>query len=339
MDPLFEQSIITIPICNDDLYATIKQFIDVVNQPIRELRKHDDELKKINEAINKMQDEMSKYKLSSKEKHYLKTEKFLLETIFPNLSEMEKTLVDNIILYKDKSACSIFDQPIQDCLRRLINYLNSGTDQIILNKQSICDKLNIQIKGLENQKKHLSKLTLQSKMKLYEKVYQFRDDNSRRTSMKIAIPNFKIGITFSGKYREQIVEPVCNELLKLGYNKDEIFYDLWHEALINGVQGDTCLREIYSKKCECVVVLLSPDYSEKNWTCNIEWPAIRELINTGNKDQICLLRTNLVNTGIIDGLYNNQAIAKSVDNMSSANIASFIDERYRLLQLAPNLDN
>lgn len=149
--------------------------------------------------------------------------------------------------------------------------------------------------------------------------------------MKIRVPYFKIGITFSGKYRKQYVEPFCNELLKLGYNKDDIFYDLWHDVLINGVHGDSVLRQIYFKNCDCVVVLLSPDYKEKNWTGHIEWSAVKELINMGYDDKICLLRVDSVDIGKIDGLYQNQAIAKTIDDMSPVEIATFIHQKYNML--------
>lgn len=149
--------------------------------------------------------------------------------------------------------------------------------------------------------------------------------------MRIRVPHFKIGITFSGKYRKQFVEPFCDELLKLGYNKDDIFYDSWHDVLINGVHGDSILRQIYFKNCDCVVVLLSPDYKEKNWTGHIEWSAVKELINMGNDDKICLLRVDSADIGSIDGLYKNQAIAKAIDDMSAPEIAAFIHQKYNML--------
>ncbi|MDE7098319.1 MAG: leucine-rich repeat protein [Ruminococcus sp.] len=149
--------------------------------------------------------------------------------------------------------------------------------------------------------------------------------------MKICVPHFKIGITFSGKYRKQFVEPLCDELLKLGYNKDDIFYDSWHDVLINGVHGDSILRQIYFKNCDCVVVLLSPDYKEKNWTGHIEWSAVKELINTGYDNKICLLRVDSADIGKIDGLYKNQTIAKTIDGMSAVEIAAFVHQKYKML--------
>lgn len=143
---------------------------------------------------------------------------------------------------------------------------------------------------------------------------------------------FKIGITFSGKYRDKYVAPICESLLRLGYKKDEIFYDFWHDSWLNGPYGDNKLRKIYSQQCDCVVVVLSPDYREKNWTGHIEWPAIKELIITGGDAKICLLGIGEVEIGNIDGLYPNQAIVKPIDEMTSEEVADFIHEKY--LQIA-----
>lgn len=79
------------------------------------------------------------------------------------------------------------------------------------------------------------------------------------------------------------------------------------------------------------MALLSPDYKEKNWTGHIEWSAIKELINSGNDDKICLLKIDSVDIGSIDGLYKNQTIAKAIDNMSASEIAIFIHQKYSML--------
>lgn len=140
---------------------------------------------------------------------------------------------------------------------------------------------------------------------------------------------FKIGITFSSKYREEYIEPICKALLSIGYKKEEIFYDSWHEVLLNGPHGDDTLRKIYNQQCDCVVVLLSPDYNEKNWTRNIEWQAVKEMINAGRGEKVCLLGVDKIDIGKIDGLHSNQAIPKFIDNMNPKKVADFIHEKYR----------
>lgn len=160
---------------------------------------------------------------------------------------------------------------------------------------------------------------------LSNKLYLEKEERG----IKMGKKHFKIGVTFSGKYRNEYIEPMCEQLLKLGYSKDDIFYDYWHEELINGPEGDIKLSDIYLNRCECIVVLISPDYSEKNWTGNIEWPAVLELINEGRGDQICLLK---VGNASIRGLQKYRAITKSIDKMSPLDVAEFVDKKYKECQ-------
>ena len=70
---------------------------------------------------------------------------------------------------------------------------------------------------------------------------------------------------------------------------------------------------------------------EKDWTRNIEWPAVKELINTGNSQKICLLGIDSVKIDEIDGLHENQAIVEPIDNMLPDEIADFILLKYSLI--------
>lgn len=147
------------------------------------------------------------------------------------------------------------------------------------------------------------------------------------------IPSFKIGVTFCGEYREDYVLPFCEALLEYDdFSKDNIFYDEWHDYLINGVHGDKTLRKIYNEKCDLVVVLLSPNYSSKPWTGNIEWPSILDLINQGDDDKICLLRIKNTAIDSVSGLFKNQAIAKSIDNLTPKQIAEFIYKKWSYMR-------
>ena len=144
---------------------------------------------------------------------------------------------------------------------------------------------------------------------------------------------YKIGVTFCGEYREKYVQPFCEALVnKYGFNKDDIFYDAWHEHIINGVHADNKLRRIYNEECEMVVVLLSPNYNTKKWTGNVEWPSVRELINTGKEDKICLLRVDKTNIDDVGGLYSTQDLAKDIDDLSPEDIADFIFKTWNYLQ-------
>ena len=137
--------------------------------------------------------------------------------------------------------------------------------------------------------------------------------------------NFKIGVTFCGEYREKYIRPMCEVLATYpGFSKEVIFYDEWHEHIINGVNADNILRNIYHDQCERVVVLLSPNYSQKIWTGNIEWPAVRALITEGMERNICLLRVDNADISGIPGLYDYETIVKDIDGLDANAIADFV---------------
>lgn len=160
-----------------------------------------------------------------------------------------------------------------------------------------------------------------------------KQSNKAKGDNMINIPDFKIGVTFCGEYRKKYVQPFCEALLKYDdFTKVNVFYDAWQEPLINGPKGDDTLRKIYNEKCQLVIVLLSPNYQEKKWTNNIEWPAIRELINTGRDDKICLLRVDKAEINKIDGLWATQAIVKDIDDLSPDEIARFIYNKWNLVR-------
>lgn len=143
---------------------------------------------------------------------------------------------------------------------------------------------------------------------------------------------FKISVTFNGSYRE-LVKNFCEELVKEGFSKDDIFFDQWHDYLINGIKADSRIRMIYNEDSEMVVVLLSRCYKDKPWTGNVEWRAVLDLINNGNHGRICLLGIDLTldEFKCIDGLYHSQDIYKSIDNLSAKEIAEFIKKRYEII--------
>lgn len=144
----------------------------------------------------------------------------------------------------------------------------------------------------------------------------------------IAQSTFKIAFSFTGEYREKNIRPVCEELLKIGYQQHEIFFDDWHSALYTGMYADSTFRKIYHDDSQCVVVLLSPNYGEKSWTGNLEWPTVRALINEGAYEKVCLLRVDDVDINKIEGLYSSRDVPKSIDNMTPPQIAQFIHRWY-----------
>lgn len=134
---------------------------------------------------------------------------------------------------------------------------------------------------------------------------------------------FSIGVTFTGTHRKR-VEAISEALLRIGFKKEDIFYDNWHDSLINGLNADLTLQEIYRKKCACIVVFLSTDYNKKAWTGGVEWRAIRNIIINAKGKGICLLNVDGVDINKIDGLSSYTDIAKKIENLSDDQVAQFI---------------
>lgn len=142
--------------------------------------------------------------------------------------------------------------------------------------------------------------------------------------------DYKIGISFASEQRHRVNE-IVNALLLLGFSKDDIFYDEFHEQVINGMDADIVLEEIYAQKCLLVVVVISKEYINKPWTNNIEWRAIRTLFNSEEKNRVCLLNADGTDVSKLHGLNYLTDISKLIADLDACAIANFIKNKYDLL--------
>ncbi len=338
VEPYKESNPVAIPIQSDDLYVSIKDFITVIQHRLTDFGNIRAELSNIISDLQEITRSIQQNMTSSLERRYITAKTKLLHMIETGSAKGDTFMLQEAIEKKDIHACKLFPQPVRGYLNQIIDLqelykeIESCIIERYLSEQQLYAKqITLEIeyaKKYDMLKK--ARCDLDFAIKKYVTELQKESIKGGR-GMENRVPHFKIGITFSGRYREKYVEPFCNQLLKLGYTKDDIFYDLWHEVLINGVHGDRILKQIYFEECDCVVVLLSPDYKEKNWPGHIEWSAVKELINTGDDDKICLLGVDSVDIGEIDGLYKNQTIVKAIDDMPASEIAAFIDCKYKML--------
>lgn len=168
-----------------------------------------------------------------------------------------------------------------------------------------------------------------------------RYENLEQKSKKIKkSKRFKIGVTFTGKYRKKYIKPICESLVKhLKYNMEDIFYDDWHAIDIATISADELLKNIYKNQCECIVVFLSRDYNTKHWTKNIEWESIKELINTSDKKRILLFNMDSLDIDEVDGLSSKKDIFIDINKYKDRDgkpsidtIAFMIDECYKKIK-------
>lgn len=333
-EPFKETNPVVIPIQFDNLYESIKNLIEGIQPELEKFGNTRDELRNVALELQELKSNIQRNMIPNPERRYITAKMKLLHIIETGSTRIDISVLQDAINKKDIHACKRFPQPIRGYLNQIIDLQQEykEIESCITEKQSCEQQLYRKQIVLEKEYGKKCDMLTKAYCDLNSSIKKYVAELQREgRDMQIRVPHFKIGITFSGKYRKRFIEPLCNELLNLDYTKNDIFYDFWHEELINGVHGDSILGQIYFKNCDCVVVLLSPDYKEKNWTGHIEWSAVKELINTGNDDKICLLRVDSADIGAIDGLYKNQTIAKTIDDMSASDIAAFIDRKYKML--------
>jgi hypothetical protein len=91
-----------------------------------------------------------------------------------------------------------------------------------------------------------------------------------------ASPTFFVALSFPGEARGVVQKVAASLSRKL--DKSRVFYDKNFEAILARPNLDLFLQDIYLHQSELVVVFLSSDYQRKQWCCNVEWPAIRDVL-------------------------------------------------------------
>ena len=257
-------------------------------------------------------------KITDKQKNkYLQSKEYVdnfLKEIDSDSRESLKSAINN----RDLSVCARFKQPIRAHLNRLIDMQT----KIRLSEKK--KRLDCEYEGMVN-----------NLFSLRKKIYKAAEEYCNKTSyegedyVNTNNKKYKIGVTFTGKNRKSIVEPVCEKLIeRFGFAERELFYDDWHTEEIAGIHADNILKEIYSDNCECIVVFLSDDYNTKHWTNNVEWEAIKTMINTEDERRILLLNVDSVNIDTIEGLNGERDIFIDISQENIDQIARRINRFY-----------
>jgi hypothetical protein len=90
------------------------------------------------------------------------------------------------------------------------------------------------------------------------------------------LPNFQIGLSFSGRNRT-FVKKVA-EYLRDKLGDDGVFYDAWYSSKLKGSGADKKLAFIYADKCKLIVPFFSEHYEKSPWLGRVEWPTIKKVI-------------------------------------------------------------
>ena len=86
---------------------------------------------------------------------------------------------------------------------------------------------------------------------------------------------FRIAFSFAGEKRDFVAKVAA--ILANRFGEAAILYDKFHEAEFARRNLGIYLPELYHKQSDLVVVVVCPDYDEKEWT-GLEWTAVHDLL-------------------------------------------------------------
>ena len=139
---------------------------------------------------------------------------------------------------------------------------------------------------------------------------------------------FRIAFSFAGEKRDFVAKVAG--ILAQRFGEPGILYDKYHEAEFARRNLGIYLPELYHKESDLVVVVVCPDYDEKEWT-GLEWTAIHDLLKQRKDDEIMLCRFEHAK---VTGLYSTAGFVE-LDHKSPEQAATVILERLALNEGKP----
>ena len=92
---------------------------------------------------------------------------------------------------------------------------------------------------------------------------------------------FRIAFSFAGEKRDFVAEVAA--ILAGRFGEDKILYDKYHEAEFARRDLGIYLPDLYHDQSDLVVVVVCPNYDEREWT-GLEWVAIHDLLKSCSAD-------------------------------------------------------
>jgi tetratricopeptide (TPR) repeat protein len=139
----------------------------------------------------------------------------------------------------------------------------------------------------------------------------------------VSTKRFRIAFSFAGEKRD-FVKQVADRLAKR-FERDRILYDKYHEAEFARHDLGIYLPNLYNRECDLVVVVVCPDYDEKEWT-GLEWLAIHDLLQQRKRDEVVLSRFGHAQ---VDGLFRGAGFIE-LDHKTPDEFVTLILERLAL---------
>jgi tetratricopeptide (TPR) repeat protein len=110
---------------------------------------------------------------------------------------------------------------------------------------------------------------------------------------------FRVAFSFVGEKREFVAKVA--EILAGSFGKKRILYDKFHEAEF--ARGDLGIRlpDLYHDQSDLIVVVVCPEYDEREWT-GLEWLAIHDLLKNRRYRDVMLCRFE---RAMVKGIHSN----------------------------------
>jgi tetratricopeptide (TPR) repeat protein len=139
---------------------------------------------------------------------------------------------------------------------------------------------------------------------------------------------FRIAFSFAGEKRAFVAEVAA--ILAARFGEAAILYDKYHEAEFARRNLGIYLPELYHKQSDLVVVVVCPDYDEKEWT-GLEWAAIHDLLKKRKDNEVMLCRFDHAE---VTGLYSTAGFVE-LDHKTPDQLATLILERLAINEEKP----
>ncbi|HEX3184425.1 MAG TPA: tetratricopeptide repeat protein [Pyrinomonadaceae bacterium] len=139
---------------------------------------------------------------------------------------------------------------------------------------------------------------------------------------------FRVAFSFTGEKRAFVAEVA--RILGERFGETAILYDKYHEAEFARRDLGIYLPELYHKQSELVVVVICPEYDQKEWT-GLEWTAIHDLLKQRKHNEVMLCRFERAE---VSGLYSTAGFV-DLDDKTPQPVADLILERLALNEGKP----
>ena len=102
-----------------------------------------------------------------------------------------------------------------------------------------------------------------------------------------SVKRFRVAFSFVGEKRPFVAE-IATALAKR-FGEARILYDKFHEAEFARRDLGLYLPDLYHDEVDLIVVVVCPDYEQKEW-CGLEWDAIFDLLKGRQNDDVMFCR-------------------------------------------------